>query len=410
MNLFKDNTLEYAPLAHRMRPDSLENFLGQKHVLNKNSAVFNSIKNKSMGNCILYGPPGVGKTTLANIIAKTSGANLEIVNAVSSGVNDVKKIIQKATQQLEFYGKKTYLLLDECHRWSKAQSDSILKAIEKGIIILTGSTTENPFISMTNAITSRCIVINLKRLTDSEIKKGLQKAISNKSVGLGNYNVNVSSDIYNLIVRKSGGDIRKAYNILEMSVKSLGFSPKSAIDLDEDTVLDVSKGFSESVSTPHYYDLLSAFCKSIRAGDENAAIFYAHKMIDSGVDPLIVARRLVVHSSEDIGMADSNALLISNAALNAIKNIGHEAVINLTHAIIYVAKTYKSDSVIKAISLVKNDIEKISNTDVPAYLKSTKEGKKLYKNPHNSSTVQDHMPKNLKGRIYYKSNKVGKEN
>ena len=219
-NLFSDNTKKLAPLAERMRPKSFDDFFGQEHLVSKNSFLRRAIASNRLGSSIFFGPPGTGKTTLASIIATTTGSNFVILNAVSSGVAEVKQVIQTAKSNLELYGKKTYLLLDECHRWSKAQSDSMLEAIEKGYIIFIGATTENPFISMTRAIISRCRVFEFKPLSKNDIEKAINRALEDKINGFGNLEIDIDDDAKDYIITSSGGDARIALNNLEIAVLS----------------------------------------------------------------------------------------------------------------------------------------------------------------------------------------------
>lgn len=234
MDLFSNNLKKYAPLADRMRPKTLKNFLGQEHILYNNSFLNRAIESNSLGSCIFYGPPGTGKTTLSTIIANTVKADFKKLNAVSSGVGDAKAIISEAKTNLELYGTKTFLLLDECHRWNKAQSDSVLQAIEEGIITFIGSTTENPFINMTRAIVSRCRVFEFKPLTTENIKAGLNRAIKDKINGYGKLNVVISDDAMEHISWFSAGDLRGAYNALELAVATTKPSKSGQINITKE--------------------------------------------------------------------------------------------------------------------------------------------------------------------------------
>lgn len=298
MDMFENNIKKYAPLADRMRPTSLDEFVGQEHLVYKNSFLVRAIKANSFGSCIFWGPPGTGKTTIANIIANTCNGIFKKLNAVSSGVADAKEIIAEARHNLELYGTKTYLLLDECHRWSKAQSDCVLEAIENGSIVFIGSTTENPYINMTRAIVSRCNVFEFKPLSKKNIIEALNKAISNKDKGYGNINVNLECDAAEYIASACAGDMRNAYNSLELGVKTTPPDKDGIIHYTKDVAVDCMQKRVLSLDENTSFDILSAFCKSLRGSDTDAALFYSQQLLTSGYDPLIIARRLVAHASE----------------------------------------------------------------------------------------------------------------
>ncbi|MBO4323031.1 MAG: replication-associated recombination protein A, partial [Clostridia bacterium] len=327
------------PLADRMRPNSLSEFLGQSHICEEGSLLRRAISLDKVGSCIFWGPPGTGKSTLANIIANSTSGNFVKLNAVSSGVADVKKTIEDAKESLKLYGKKTYLLLDECHRFSKTQSDSLLPAVEDGTIIFIGSTTENPFASMTPAIVSRCRVFEFKRLDREIIKKALYNAINDKKRGYGQLELTVNEDAIDHIAMMSGGDLRTAYNALELAVLT---TPQDKDGKTVVTLKDAEQSIQKkalSYDEDSYYDILSAFCKSLRGSDSDAALYYANRLISGGCDPLLVLRRLIAHSAEDVGMADPNALVVATSALTAYTNIGlPEGLLPITEAIIYVCE------------------------------------------------------------------------
>lgn len=414
MDLFFNDTKKFAPLADRMRPTNLEEFVGQEHILKKGGIVEKSIRNGTMGSCIFYGPPGTGKTSLANIISNYSNANFKKLNAVSSGVSDVKQVIKEARDDLRLYGKRTYLLLDECHRWNKAQSDSMLEAIEDGSIIFIGSTTENPFTNMTRAIVSRCRVYEFKPLTKDDIKLVVLNAIKSEK-GLKAMNVKIKPDALDFLAFSTGGDVRSALNTLEIATNATP-SKNGEIVLTKQILSECLQDKVLSINEDEYYDMLSAFCKSLRGSDTDAALFYAFRMIESGVDPLIIIRRLIAHSSEDVGMADSNALLLSVSALNAYKEMGKpEGLIPLTHAIIYVCEAEKSNSVIIAKELAEKDAREVKKVVVPNNLKNhpsiNDDGTGNYKYPHNYGgyVKQQYLPNDLKDRVYYKPLNNGRE-
>ena len=367
-----------------------------------------------------WGPPGSGKTTLANVIANNTDGNFVKLNAVSSGVADVKKVVEEAITTAKLYGKKTYLLLDECHRFSKTQSDSLLPSIEKGDIIFIGSTTENPYASMTPAIVSRCRVFELKSLSEENIKVALEKALADKERGLGEYDVIMDEGALNHIVRTSAGDLRIAYNALELAVLTTTPQSDGSIHVTlkdaEESIQQKSLSFDEQL----YYDMLSAFCKSLRGSDADAALYYMQRLIQGGCDPLLIARRLVVHSAEDVGMADPNALVVATSAMTAFEKIGlPEGLIPLSEAIIYVCEAEKSNSVVEAMYSAKEDAISVKDDQVPAHLKNyeyasmeEKQNKLGYKYPHDYGgyVVQQYLPDRLKDKVYYKPKNNGYEN
>lgn len=418
MDLFDTmNTNKKQPLAMRLRPKTLETFFGQKHLINKDSLLSRAIRANCLGNCIFYGPPGTGKTTLANIIANICKGNFVRLNAINSGVSDAKKVIDDARNNMKMYGTKTYLLLDECHRWSKSQSDSILEAMEDGSIVFIGATTENPYFSMTRAIVSRCTIYEFKPLTKEEIKEILQNALIDKENGFGSMNIKIEDDALVHISTIVGGDVRSALNALELAVLSTPINKDGQIYIDLKTAENSIQKKALSIDENMFYDMLSAFCKSLRGSDAEGALYYSNLLIESGCDPLTIARRLVVHSAEDVGLADPFALVISNTALQVLKDLGlPEGNIPLCEAIIYVCEAPKSNSTIVAINNAKNDIKKFGTLEVPSHLKNNdnlqSENPKGYKYPHNFGgyVKQQYLPDKLKNNIYYIPSKNGQEN
>ena len=400
-----------APLAERMRPQTLKEFLGQEHIAEEGSLLRRAISLDRLGSCIFWGPTGSGKTTLANIIANSTEGNFVKLNAVSSGVADVKRVIERAASDLKMFSKRTYLFLDECHRFSKAQSDSLLPAIESGTIIFIGSTTENPFASMTPAIVSRCRVFELKKLTDEIIEKALYNAINDKKRGFPNVELKVEDAAVKHIAFMSGGDMRVAYNALELAVLT---TPPAADGSVTVTLKDAEQSIQKkslSYDEDMYFDLLSAFCKSLRGSATDAALYYANRLISGGCDPVIVARRLIAHSAEDVGMADPNALVMAVSALTALKNMGlPEGMLPLTEAIIYVCEAEKSNSVVIALDAARYDAEHVRDDFVPTNLRNTPymsaeqlKDKKPYLYPHDYGGYckQQYLPDRLAGKKYY---------
>ncbi len=423
MDLFDLNGNEEGakPLAERMRANNLNEFVGQKHIVSEGSLLRRAIIADRLGSCIFWGPPGTGKTTLANIIASTTHGEFIKLNAVQAGVADVKRAVETALNNLKLYGKRTYLMLDECHRFNKTQSDSLLPSIEKGTIIFIGSTTENPYSSMTPAIVSRCRVFEFKHLTETEVSDALKRAISDRRKGLGEYKAQIEEDALGHIARLSGGDLRTAYNALELAVLT---TPPQADGSIKITLADAEQSIQRkalSFSEDAYYDYLSAFCKSLRGSDSNAALYYAMRLIEGGCDPMLILRRLVVHSSEDVGMADPNALNITTSAMYAFEKIGYpEGLIPLSNAIIYVCEAPKSNTVVEAMNFAKKDAREVRDDEgVPPYLKDntfgdrqTKAQSAEYKYPHNFSggwVKQQYLPDKLKDRVYYTPSDYGYE-
>ena len=422
MDLFDFNKHEEGakPLAERMRANTLDDFIGQEHIVAKGSLLRRAIATDRLGSCIFWGPPGCGKTTLANIIALATSGEFIKLNAVNAGVADVKKAVETARENLKLYNKRTYLLLDECHRFNKTQSDSLLPAIEQGTIIFIGSTTENPYAAMTPAIVSRCRVFEFKRLTEENIIGALKAAIKSRHKGLGKKNIVADEDALEHIARVAGGDLRTAYNALELAALTSEPNADGQIHI---TLADAKQSIQRkalSYNEDSYYDFLSAFCKSLRGSDSNAALYYAMRLIEGGCDPMLVARRLVVHSAEDVGMADPRALQIATSAMYALEKIGYpEARIPLAQAIIYVCEAEKSNSVVEAMYAAVADAKEVRDDNVPPYLKDNSFGSKedkansgKYKYPHNYGgyVEQQYLPDSLKDKVYYTPKNNGYEN
>lgn len=419
MDLFdlQNNEKTMAPLAERMRPRTLDEFLGQGKIVGQGSLLRRAIAADKLGSCIFYGPPGTGKTTLANIIAENTNAAFVKLNAVTSGVADAKKVIDEARDRLRMYGKRTYLLLDECHRWNKAQSDSVLQAIEQGYIIFIGSTTENPYVSMTRAIVSRCRIFSFSRLSEQDIKAGLLRALNDKERGLGNMNLQVSDEAISHLAWASAGDMRTALNALELAALTT--------HADEDGVIRVGKEEAEqsiqqkalSMTEDMYYDMISAFIKSMRGSDSNAALYWAERLIEAGCDPMLIGRRIMIHACEDVGMADPNAIVVATSCVQAFEKIGlPEGRIPLAEGIIYVAEAPKSNKVVEALSGAGNAVKTIKHETVPVYLrdpnyKGNDERVSGYKYPHDYGgwVKQQYLPDEIKDAVFYEPTENGFE-
>lgn len=404
------------PLAERMRPTTFEDFVGQEHIARNGSLFRRAIEAGTLGSAIFFGPPGTGKTTLANIISNMDNGIFKKLNAVSSGVSDAKKIIEDARKDKSLFSRQTYLLLDECHRWSKAQSDCILAAVEDGTIVFIGTTTENPYHSMTPAIVSRSKVFEFKPLEKQDIKKALLRAVEDKQKGLGQFNIKLSEEALNHLAWAAGGDLRSAYASLELATLTTKPNENGEIVIDLSVAEDCVQQKAFSLDETKYYDYLSAFCKSIRGSDPDAALFYSSRMIEAGVDPQIIARRLIAHCSEDIGMADSNALLLATCALYSIKNLGvPEALLNLSHAIVYACTAEKSNSVYLAMAKAQEAAKKYPDAEVPYHLRNhpsindTKKAKYKYPHDYGGWVKQQYLPDELKNEVFYNPSPNGKE-
>ena len=389
-----------------MRPTSLDNFIGQSHIVGKDCLLYRAVKADKVGSCIFYGPPGTGKTTLANIIAHTTNSDFVRLNAVSSGVAEAKKVIDEARNRLKMYGKHTILLLDECHRWNKAQSDCVLPAIEDGSIIFIGSTTENPLVNMTRAIVSRCRIFEFKKLSADDIVFGMKLAVSSEK-GLANMSPSVSKEAYDHIAWASAGDLRTALNALELAVLTTSPSPDGKIYIDEKIADQSIQKKVLSIDESMYYDMLSAFCKSLRGSDPDAALYWSERLIAAGCDPLLICRRTVVHAAEDVGMADPMALQIATSAMLAFEKIGlPEGRIPLAEAIVYVCEAPKSNSVYRALHAARQAVEQVGDADVPMHIRDLDykaEKPKGYKYPHDFGgyIAQQYLPDVIKDEEFY---------
>ncbi len=421
MTLFTQNEQKNAPLADRMRPRTLDEFYGQQHIVGPGKLLRRAIEADRLTSCIFYGPPGCGKTTLAGIIAAKTNAAFIKMNAVTSGVSDVRDELKQAADRRAMFGQPTYLLLDECHRWSKAQSDSILPAMENGLIRFIGSTTENPMISMTPAIVSRCRVFCFEPLTQSDVEKAMLHALADKERGLGHMQVQLDDDALHHLSRIAGGDVRTALNALELAVLTTP-QKNGAIHID----LAIAE---ESIQKPQlrcddtlFYDMLSAFCKSMRGGDCDAALLWFSRLLYAGADPRMLSRRIIAHASEDVGLANPVAMLQAVAAGQALEQMGMpEARLPLAQAIVAVCTSPKSNSVSAAIDAAMADAEKGGFGPVPAHLRdnhyvgSQRVGEKTtdeYKYPHNYPghwVQQQYLPDEALNVTYYTPSDQGHE-
>lgn len=426
MDLFdfavQEQRAKTAPLAERMRPRKLEQFVGQEEIVGQNSLLRRSIEADQLSSIIFYGPPGTGKTTLAKIIANTTKAQFEAINAVTSGVADIRNIIASAKENLKHYHKKTLLFIDEIHRFNKAQQDALLPWVEDGTIILIGATTENPYFEVNKALISRSRIFQLQALTDNHVKEILQQALMDKERGLGSYKVDITPEALEHLVKNSCGDARIGLNSLELAVLTTEPSTdgKRKIDLNIAVESIQRPAIQYDKNGDQHYDVISAFIKSIRGSDPHAAIHYLAKMLVAGEDPKFIARRLMIHAAEDIGLADPQALTIATAAFQAVQVIGlPEGRIPLAQATIYLATAPKSNSVIKAIDTAINDVKTINTGTVPTHLRDShySGAKQLnhgqgYLFPHDFPdhyVQQQYLPEVIKDKKYYQPSMQGKE-
>lgn len=419
-NLFDDNRKKQAPLADRMRPRTLDEFIGQQHIVGPGRLLRRAIMTDSLQSSIFFGPPGTGKTTLAGIVANATGGRFVKINAVSSGVKELREIVAEAERQLQLYNKPTYLLLDECHRWSKAQSDGLLPALESGVIRFIGSTTENPMVSMTGAIVSRCRLFQFYPLQQSDIETALQRALTDEERGLGKFHAVLEEEGRETFLRLCNGDCRSALNALELAVLTTAPGEDGHIHITAEVAAESAQQKVISLDDQLFYDMLSAFCKSLRGSDADGALAWFSRLIYAGCDPRIIARRLIAHASEDIGMANPNAMVQAVSAAQALELIGMpEARLPLCQAIIYLCESPKSNAVVMAVDAAMADAEKGIQLPVPNHLCDTsyKGAKKLghgqgYKYPHDYPghyIPQQYMPTELMGHTYYHPSDQGQE-
>ncbi|MFA9398363.1 MAG: replication-associated recombination protein A [Clostridiaceae bacterium] len=414
MDLFsfsKVNTKKQ-PLAERMRPKNLEEFIGQKHILGQGKILRNLIKNDRLTSIILYGPPGIGKTSLAYIISKETSSNFVKLNATIIGVKDIREYIKRAEDDMKMYSKKTIFFIDEIHSLKKgAPQDVLLEALEKGYVIIVGATTENPYFELNGALLSRSKVFELKPLNDEEICLMLDRVIKDSNRGFGDLPIKIDREALSFIANLSMGDLRYSINTLELLVLSCSKNQQGEIVITKKYIeenYNSNKVVYDS-SGDNHYDIISAFIKSIRGSDANAALYWFARMILGGEDFKFIARRLIILASEDIGMEDPNALTVAVSAYNALMMVGMpEARLNLGEAIIYLANAPKSNSVIQAVDAAIKDAKE-NQYSVPNYLRDTHYsgaralGRGGYKNPHFTveAKEQKYFPEEMEDKEYY---------
>ena len=405
------------PLAHRMRPTKLEEVVGQEHILGEDKILYRTIKADRLTSAILWGPPGCGKTSLAQVIAKTTKYKFKKINAVTSGVADIKAAIEEAQNLFLNPTGKLVLFIDEIHRFNKLQQDALLPFVENGTVILIGATTENPYFEVNKALISRSVVFKLNELTPADVLKVLERAIIDKEKGLGSYNLKIEEDVLEKISQISGGDVRVALNSLEIAVLTTPVSEDGHIHITNKIAMECiqEKRTLFDKNGDSHYDNISAFIKSMRGGDADATVFYLARAINAGEDPVFLARRIIICASEDVGMANSNALVVASAALEAVRAIGMpEARIILSHAAIYVAKSPKCNAAYLAINKALEDVKEKDTGTIPMHIRNApasgmnEHGYGVgYKYPHdypNHEVDQQYLPDKMLGTVYYNPN------
>lgn len=415
-----------APLAERMKPETLAEFYGQEAIVGQGKLLTKMIETDRLGSLLLYGPPGSGKTSLAKIVANTTKATFVSLNAVTAGVKDIRATVDKAMDDLAMYHKKTVLFVDEIHRFNKAQQDALLPYVENGTVVLIGATTENPYFEVNSALLSRSTVFRLETLNINVLMDIMKRALADERKGLGIYDIHISEETLEYIAHMSSGDARRALNILEMAVLSkLGLEETIEISITDIQESLQMKSSLYDKGGDHHYDIVSAFIKSMRGSDPDAALFYLGKMIYSGEDPKFIARRIIICASEDVGNADPMALVVANNAAQALNFIGMpEGRIVLAQAVTYVATAPKSNASYLGINQVLNDIETEDTGSVPYNLRdgtslklerkyTGDESSEPYKYPHDYThgyVPQQYLPSAIKNKRYYLPKQIGYEN
>ena len=414
--LFLDN--KNIPLAERLRPQSLDELFGQADILGNNSLLKNMIESDNLSSFILWGPPGTGKTSIANVISQKTNHIWKSFSAVISGIKEVKEIMEEAAHNRQFNGKKTVLFVDEIHRFNKAQQDVLLPYVENGTIILIGATTENPFFEINSPLLSRMKVIRLEHLTADGIKKILERALTDKEKGYGSEGITVTAEALEALADFAGGDARVALNLLEQAEFML---PDGSKEITMDVLRSVAGNALQRYDKKgdYHYDIVSAFIKSMRGSDADAALHYLARMLEGGEDVRFIARRIVICAAEDVGNADPQALVVANAAAQAAHFVGlPEAQIPLAQAVCYIANAPKSNSCYMGIFNARQEVRSI-NTRVPKHLRDAHyPGAKQfghglgYKYPHDYPggwVEQQYLPDELVGHKYYYPKDIGEE-
>ncbi|MEG1458281.1 MAG: replication-associated recombination protein A [Acetivibrio sp.] len=426
MDLFEymreKNMDKESPLASRLRPTTLEEVVGQEHIIGKDKLLYRAIKADKLSSIIFYGPPGTGKTTLAKVIANTTSAEFTQINATASGKKDMEEVIKKAKEISGMYGKKTILFIDEIHRFNKGQQDYLLPFVEDGTIILIGATTENPYFEVNRALLSRSIIFELKPLEKKDIKKLLHRAVEDVEKGLGAYKGIIEEDALEFLADICNGDARAALNAIELGILTTERSPDERIHITKETASECiqKRVLGYDKKGDNHYDTISAFIKSMRGSDPDAAVYYLARMLYAGEDITFIARRIMICAAEDVSNADPNALVVATAAAQAVERIGMpESQIILAQAVTYVACAPKSNSAVNAIAEAMRVVKEEETGKIPPHLMDAHYGsaKELghgigYKYPHdyeNHYVKQQYLTDNLEGRTFYQLSNNGYE-
>lgn len=410
----ENNMDKESPLAARMRPRTLDEVVGQQHIIAKDKLLYRAIQADKLSSIILYGPPGTGKTTLAKVIAGTTKAEFTQINATIAGKKDMEEVVNKAKDNLGMYGKKTILFIDEIHRFNKGQQDYLLPFVEDGTVILIGATTENPYFEVNGALISRSVVFELKPLTAEDIKVLLNRAVTDKERGMGGYNAVLEDDAADFLADLSDGDARHALNAIELGVMTTERSSDGLIHITKEVAEECiqRKVARYDKDGDNHYDTISAFIKSMRGSDPDAAVYYLARMLDAGEDPKFIVRRMMVCASEDVGNADPQALQVAVAASLAVERLGMpEARITLAQAASYIATAPKSNAAYLAIENAQYTLRETGNLPIPPHLQDAhyKSAAKLghglgYKYAHDYPdhyVEQQYLPYELNGKEFY---------
>jgi len=425
-DLFEKQTEESfrkeSPLAERLRPKTIEEFVGQGHLLGPGKVLRQAIESDHIPSMILWGPPGSGKTTLAMLIASITQAQFIAFSAVLSGVKEIKMVVSQAIEMWQSEKRKTILFVDEIHRFNKAQQDAFLPHVEKGTIILVGATTENPSFEVISPLLSRAKVFTLRALTEEEIELILHRALNEPERGLGQYKTEIEDEVLQRISRMVNGDARVALNTLEMIVLTTSPGPNGIRKITTGCLEDVlqRKSFLYDKSGEEHYNLISAFHKSLRGSDPDAALYWLGRMIEAGEDPLYIARRMIRFASEDVGQADPQALTIAVSAMQAFHFVGlPEGTLALAQAAVYLATSPKSNALYLAMQGVERDVRELENMPVPLHIRNAPTSLmkdlgygKEYKYPHDYPdhfVDEEYLPENLRGKTYYHPSDQGFE-
>ncbi|MBO4844936.1 MAG: replication-associated recombination protein A [Lachnospiraceae bacterium] len=411
-----------SPLAARLRPTTLDEVVGQEHIIGKDKLLYRAIKADKLSSVIFYGPPGTGKTTLAKVIAATTSSEFMQINATTSGKKDMEDVVSKAKDLQGMYGKKTILFIDEIHRFNKAQQDYLLPFVEDGTIILIGATTENPYFEVNGALISRSHIFELKPLSVDDLKTLILRAVNDSEKGMGAYDADITDEALEGLAQIVDGDARHALNAIELAILTTERSDDQKIHITKEIIEDCiqRKVMRFDKTGDNHYDTISAFIKSMRGSDPDAAVYYLAKMIESGEDVKFIARRIMICASEDVGNADPQALQVAVAAAQAVERVGWpESGIILSQAVTYVATAPKSNAAVCAIEAAQNTVRETGNLPVPPHLQDAhyKGAAKLghgvgYKYAHdykNNYVKQQYLPYELSGKEFYKPSGNGYE-